>query len=89
MALDTEDRKIALRHIADAAFHLTVADRADERGNHALVVSSDAYALDALESVALAMGYRLTPLSLRGALADSVNLLDAKRERETLNIGAA
>lgn len=83
MALDTEDRKSALRHIADAAFHLTVADRADERGNHALVVSSDASALDALESAATACGYRLVPLSVRGALADSVNLLQAINERET------
>lgn len=84
MALDTDERKIALRHAGDVLVQLTIAAGADESGNYPLAVRADAYAVDALESVALAMGYRLTPLSVRGALADSVNLGEAVRAREVV-----
>jgi hypothetical protein len=80
--LDADERKIALRHIGDALVQLTIAAGADEAGNYPLAVRADAYAVDALESVATALGYRLVPMSARGALADSVNLLAAVRERE-------
>ena len=79
--LDADERNIALRNAGNVLLQLTIAAGADESGNYPIAVRADAYAVDALESAALAMGYRLVPLSVRGALADSVNLLAATRER--------
>jgi hypothetical protein len=72
MALDASERKIALRHIKDAGFQASIAERADEVGNGPLAADADARAVEALEAAAVAYGYRLVPLSVRGALADSV-----------------
>lgn len=80
--LDADERNIALRHAGDLLVQLTIAAGADEARNHPLAVRADAYAVDALESLATALGYRLLPMSVRGALADSVNLGEAVRRHE-------
>lgn len=82
--LDSDERKIALRHTGDVLLQLTIAAGADDSGNFPLAVRADAYAVDALESLATALGYRLVPFSARTALADSVNLLEAVRGREVV-----
>lgn len=61
--LDAKERKIALRHVGDVLLQLTIAAGAEDSGNYPLAAGADAYALDALEAVATAFGYRLVPYS--------------------------